>query len=66
MNKAEANEKAKQVFEEWAKKKAEIAKKAKEDGTWNEYGLDSNNHLFKDIDKEAKERLKSIKEQINN
>lgn len=65
MNKAEANEKAKEVFEEWAKEKAAIEKKAKADGVWNETGLDTNNHLFKNVDKKAKEKLDKIRSMID-
>lgn len=65
MNKAEANEKAKKVFEEWVEEKAAIEKKAKDDGTWNESGLDANNHLFKAADKKAKEKLDKIRSMID-
>ena len=49
MNKVEANKRAKEVFDEWIEEKEAIEKKAKADGTWNKVGLDSNNHLFKDV-----------------
>lgn len=65
MNKAEANKRAKIVFDEWVKEKETIEKKAKADGTWNESGLDANNHLFKDADKKAKEKLDKIKSMID-
>lgn len=60
MNKAEANKKAKQVFEEWIKECEEIKKKAKENGIWSFFGLDSNNHLFKEANRKVKERLEKI------
>lgn len=65
MNKAEANKRAKEIFEEWAEEKETIEKRAKIDGTWNEAGLDSNNHLFKKADKRAKDRLEKIKSMID-
>lgn len=61
MNRMEANKEAKKIYDEWRKAKEEIEKKAKEDGKWNSVGLDSNNHLFKDIDREAKEKLEQLK-----
>ena len=64
MNETEANKKAKQVFEEWKKECEEIRKKAKEDGVWNSHGLDSNNHLFKEVNQKAKERLEKINNNI--
>lgn len=65
MNNAEANKKAKEVFEQWVEEKEAIEKKAKADGRWNKFGLDSNNHLFKEADKKAKERLGKIKSMID-
>lgn len=65
MNKAEANKKAKEVFDKWIEEKEAIEKKAKTDGTWNEVGLDSNNHLFKEVDKKAIEKLDKIKSMID-
>ena len=60
MNEAEANKKAKQVFDDWKKECEAIKKKAKDDGTWSSHGLDSNNHLFKEANQKAKERLEKI------
>lgn len=65
MNNAEANKKAKEVFEQWVEEKEAIEKKAKADGRWNKFGLDSNNHLFKEADKKAKKRLDKIKSMID-
>ena len=53
MNQEEANIEAKKIFDTWQKKKKEIEKDAKEKGRWNKGGLDSNNHLFKNIDEEC-------------
>lgn len=60
MNKQEANREAKKIYENWQKKKQQIEKEAKEKGTWKNVGLDSNKHLFKKIDKEAKEKLEEL------
>ena len=62
MNKEEANKKAKEIFEDWQEKKKKVEKEAKENGTWQNEGLDSNNHLFKEIDAEAKEKLEKLSE----
>ena len=51
-------DKAKQIFEWWKSECERIEKEAKKNGTWNDWGLDSNNHLFKAINDEAKEKLK--------
>ena len=61
MNEVEANNKAKQVFEEWKKECEEIKINAKKNGMWNSQGLDSNNHLFKEANQKAKDRLEAIK-----
>ena len=65
MNKAEANKEGKKIYNDWAKKREEIEKRAKSDGSWNNYGLDTNRHLFKEVDKEAKNKLKKIKSMID-
>ena len=53
--------KAKQIFEHWQKEQERIEKEAKANGIWKEFGFDSNNHLFKQLDFETKEKLKSLK-----
>lgn len=65
MNKEAANIEAKKIFEWWNKQRSQIEKDAKEKGTWKSGGLDSNNHLFKDIDIKAKEKLKSLSSSID-
>lgn len=65
MNKEEANKEAKKVFEDWQKKKEKIEKESKQKGTWSNAGLDSNNHLFKDIDEEAKKKLEELSLRID-
>lgn len=65
MNRNEANEEAKKIHEQWLKDRNEIEKKAKEDGKWQYIGLDSNNHLFKKINEEAKEKLKALEAMID-
>ena len=50
------------IFEWWMEKRDQIMREAKENGTWNDSGLDSNNHLFKSLDEEAKEKLKLLKQ----
>ena len=53
------------TIDEWIEEKEALEKKAKADGTWNKVGLDSNNHLFKEVDKKAKEKLDKIKSMID-
>lgn len=65
MNKETANKEAKKIFTEWAKKKEKIEEQAKKDGEWKTTGLDSNNHLFKKIDEEAKKKLKLLETMID-
>ena len=65
MNREEANKEAKKIYDKWLKSKEEIEKKAKKEGTWRNIGLDANNHLFKEIDKEAKEKLKLLETMID-
>lgn len=65
MNKEEANKEAKKVFEDWQKKKEKIEKEAKQKGIWSNVGLDSNNHLFKKIDEEAKKKLEELSSLID-
>lgn len=60
MNKAEANNEANKIFAQWQTKREQIEREAKENGTWQNSGLDSNNHLFKEIDAEVKEKLRSL------
>lgn len=65
MNRTEANKEAKKIYEKWRKEKDAIEKKAKEDGTWQSTGVDANNHLFKELDNEVKEKLKKLEEMID-
>lgn len=65
MNKAEANEEAKRIYNHWRSQHEQIEKEAKENGTWQTVGLDSNRHLFKSVDAEAKEKLKKLSEMID-
>lgn len=65
MTRAEANEEAKKIYEEWNRTVDEIENKAKEDGIWINHGLDSNNYLFKEAFNKAKEKLKKLKEMID-
>ena len=64
MNREEANKEAKKIYEEWCAKAEQIEKEAKEKGIWQKYGLDANNYLFKENNAEAKEKLKKLRELI--
>lgn len=61
MNREEANKEAKKIFEDWQNEKKKIENEAKRKGIWSNVGLDSNNHLFKEIDEEVKRKLDSLK-----
>lgn len=51
----------KKAFDEWFDKEYErIKQEAKENGTWCYYGLDANQHLFKALYEEAKEKLNTL------
>lgn len=65
MNREEGNKEAKKIYDEWQKARDEIERKAKEEGKWNNAGLDSNNHLFKAINEETKKKLKSLETMID-
>ncbi len=65
MNKAEANKEAEKIYDQWCKDQDEIKRKAQENGTWSKYGLDSNNHLFKELNNEVKEKLKALAAMID-
>ena len=65
MTRAEANKEAKKLYDKWCKDKEAIENEAKENGTWETVGLDLNNHLFKAINKEAKENLKMLESMID-
>lgn len=64
MTRAEANEKGKQILKEVNKQCDRIREEAQANGTW-QMGLDSNNHLFKEVHKKAIEKLKKIEEMID-
>lgn len=65
MNKNEANDEAKKIFEEWKKNRDEIEEEAKNRGIWQNVGLDSNNYLFKELNRTTKEKLEKLKARID-
>lgn len=64
MTKEEADNKARQIFQELIEKQEKIIQQAQEDGTWMP-GLDSNRELFVQTDNEAKEKLRNLALQID-
>lgn len=64
MNKKQADAEAKKIFRERNKKADEIIRQAKKNGTW-QMGLDSNNGLFADLDRETKEKLRILASMID-
>ena len=65
MDRLEARKEAKKVFDWWREKRDQIEKEAKQNGTWKDFGLDTNRHLFIKLDAEAKEKLEYINKQID-
>ena len=65
MTKAEAKEQVELILEWRNKEEERIKQEAKENGTWQYYGFDSNNHLFKELDTETKKKLKQLKSLID-
>lgn len=54
------NEKAKKIFDDHMKEISEIESKAKAEGTWCYWGLESNNHLFKELYRKAMEKINEL------
>ena len=53
--------KAKQIHEYWLVEHERIEREAKANDTWQDSGFDANNHLFKELDAEVKEKLEQLK-----
>ncbi len=64
MNREQANKEAEKIFDEVSEKCDEIMREAKENGTW-QMGLDSNNHLFKEVHEEARKKLEILHSMID-
>lgn len=64
MTKEEANKEAIKIFDERNKKARKIIDEAKRNGTWVG-GLDGDKTMFKEIDDEAKTKLKLLKSLID-
>lgn len=64
MTKEEARKEAILIMEDFSEKCDSIIKEAKKNGTWL-MGLDSNKGLFKEAEKEAKEKLKKLASQVD-
>ena len=60
MNKDEAKKEAIKIFEQWREQREQAEREARENGLWETAGLDSNNHLFKEIDADAKKKLNEL------
>lgn len=63
MTREEARVKYESIIDERNEKADLIIQKAKAEGRWA-MGLDSNKDLFKELDKETKERIRQLCEQI--
>lgn len=64
MTRAEADEKAKEIFKEVGRQCDKITEEAQANGKW-QMGLDSNKHLFQEVHDKAKEKLKKLAEMID-
>ena len=60
MKEATLNMEAKKIYDEWVLRKRQIEAEAKKNGTWSYAGLDSNNHLFKELNKETEQKLDAL------
>lgn len=49
------------IFEWWKEQVEKIEQEAKANGTWKTNGLDGNQHLFKALEKETREKLSKLK-----
>lgn len=63
MTKEQAKKEALSIIKDFTNKCDLIRKEAKENGTWL-MGLDSNNALFAEAEKEAKEKLKALTSKV--
>ncbi len=64
MTKEEAKKEYIKIIDEANQKCDEIEKEAKKKGLWSP-GLDSNNHLFREVDEEALRKIKELKAQVD-
>ena len=64
MNREDANKKAREIFREWSNWVEETMIEARSSGKWKP-GLDANNELFKEINKEAKRKIEDLKQLID-
>lgn len=53
--------KFKTIYEQYNKEAERIKQKAKENGTWQKYGFDSNNHLFNKLNIKTMAKDKQFK-----
>ena len=65
MNRDEANREAKKIYDNWQTERDRIENEAKQNGIWQNEGLDSNNHLFTELNNETKEKLQLLKTLID-
>ena len=56
----ELNLEAKKIYDEWILRKRQIEEEAKQNGTWSYVGLDSNNHLFRELNREIDKQLDTL------
>lgn len=64
MTREEADKQADKIFQDLLQKHYEIIDEAKKNGTWQK-GLDSNNGLFRQVDDEAREKLRILASMID-
>lgn len=65
MNRDEATREAKKIYDNWQTERDRIENEAKQNGIWQNEGLDSNNHLFTELNNETKEKLQLLKTLID-
>lgn len=65
MNKEQAKKEYDKIMADVMQKHKEIEAEAKKNDTWSKWGLDSNNHLYKEVDDEAKKKIKLLASMID-
>jgi hypothetical protein len=65
LTREQANIEGKKLFDQWVIEKEMIFEQAKSDGTYCYVGLDSNNHLIKDLNEQYKRKLEDLNSKID-
>lgn len=64
MTKEQLDIEREKLFEEFNRRYEEIKTQAQKDGAWSYWGLDANEHLFKDLRKEMIQKVQDLKKKF--